>query len=63
MKTLTPDRQTRYDAHKALEQVLLASLDKADFKGIADPRWLSIAKTHFEIGFMALNRALSEGQP
>lgn len=24
----------------------------------ADKRWLAIAKTHFEIGFMALNRSI-----
>jgi len=25
-----------------------------------DPRWLSVAKTHFEQGFMALNRAIKD---
>ena len=27
-----------------------------------DPRWLSIAKTHFQEGFMALNRAVFQPQ-
>lgn len=27
-----------------------------------DPRWLAVAKTHFEQGFMALNRAVFQPQ-
>lgn len=49
--------------HKRSEEILLRLID-----GLvnhldprlpeADPRWLAIARTHFEQGFMALNRAL-----
>lgn len=55
------------DDNKAIEERLLRRLDAlADFKirsglataGKVDGRWLSVARTHFEQGFMALNRAV-----
>lgn len=55
--------------HKQLEEILLRRLDalrdmrtKAVIETLERPafdqRWLAIARTHFEEGFMALNRAV-----
>jgi hypothetical protein len=48
----------RVNENKALEEQLLRRLD--DFKHLTniDQRWLAIARTHFEEGFMALNRSI-----
>ena len=56
--------------HKVMEERLLRRLDYltphpdyAPASGMAcDPRWLAIARTHFEEGFMALNRAVFQPQ-
>ena len=51
--------------HKRLEEELLRRLDglaNTDWAPFADPRWLSIARTHFEQGLMALNRAVFRPQ-
>jgi hypothetical protein len=50
------------NSHKQNEERLLRLLDvyKAD-PGL-DQRWLAIARTHFEQGFMALNRAVFQPQ-
>lgn len=44
--------------NKELEETLLRVCD--GMKGIAviDQRWLAIARTHFEEGFMAMNRSI-----
>lgn len=57
-------RRVMLERSKAVETDLLHSL--AQFGAIApepclEPRWKSIARTHFEEGFMALNRAISGG--
>jgi hypothetical protein len=49
--------------YKADEERLLRKLEEllapsADGSSICDPRWVSIAKTHFQEGFMALNRSV-----
>lgn len=52
--------------NKIAEEELLRRLDKladqsrGDRLGLPnhDPRWLAIARTHFEQGFMAMNRAV-----
>jgi hypothetical protein len=41
---------------KEAEERLLRFIDSLD--GIGDPRWLAIARTHVQEGFMALNRAI-----
>lgn len=46
------------NAHKDAEERLLRRLDALSSRGDIDKRWLSIARTHFEEGFMALNRAV-----
>lgn len=48
--------------HKMLEEKVLQQLDRlagaAADTGEFDARWLSVARTHIEQGFMALNRAV-----
>lgn len=45
--------------HKAMEERILRRLDHfRDFNDEIDPRWLAIARTHIEQGFMFLNRAV-----
>lgn len=42
------------------EKELLRRLRALHLIDSSDKRWLSIAKTHFELGFMALDRAISD---
>ena len=44
--------------NKAAEEVILRMLDALDSSGKADGRWLAVARTHLETGFMAMNRAV-----
>lgn len=44
--------------NKETEERLLREMEQGRSDGILDPRWTAIAKTHFEQGFMALNRAV-----
>jgi hypothetical protein len=47
--------------HKALEERIIReieTLEKSGCDGPADPRWLKIAATQIQQGFMALNRAI-----
>jgi hypothetical protein len=44
--------------HKRMEEVILRRLDNMPAMYDADPRWLALARTHIEQGFMALNRAV-----
>lgn len=39
-----------------------ASAQQLDWPGLYDPRWIAIARTHFQEGFMALNRAVFQPQ-
>jgi hypothetical protein len=48
----------RVNDNKIVEEHLLQLLDEVAASGDADPRWLSIARTHIEQGFMAFNRAI-----
>lgn len=50
------------NANKELEERLLRMLDVLADAGAADPRWLAIARTNIEQGFMALNRAIFKPQ-
>lgn len=45
--------------HKRMEEVILQRLDRLPLidPGV-DPRWLAVARTHIEQGFMAMNRAV-----
>ena len=61
----TPQSQVKIDAvnqNKELEEHLLRRLDDLAIAGNADMRWAAIARSHFEQGFMALNRAIFQPQ-
>ena len=45
------------NVNKALEEHLLRLMDELQGKDV-DFRWMSIARTHIEQGFMAWNRAI-----
>jgi hypothetical protein len=60
-------RQSDYNVqlvnkNKEVEERILREIDALMKSGDADPRWLSIAKTHFEEGFMAYNRSIFKPQ-
>lgn len=44
--------------NKDAEERLLRTLDVLQNSGEHDPRWLAVARTHIEQGFMAMNRAI-----
>lgn len=44
--------------NKVAEERLLRKIDDLQSGLGGDPRWLALARTHLEIGFMALNRAI-----
>lgn len=45
---------------KGLEENVLRVLDALRVSEDIDQRWLAIARTHIELGFMALNRSISQ---
>jgi hypothetical protein len=56
-----PQSQANLDLvaqNKHTEERLLRFMDLLKQNGCAEGRWLSIARTHFEQGFMALNRSI-----
>jgi hypothetical protein len=44
--------------NKVIEEQVLRVIDGLSAVGAGDPRWLAIARTDLEKGFMALNRAI-----
>lgn len=53
----------KVNEHKQVEEQLLRRIEQLQAlnsidPGAHDPRWLAVARTHFEEGFMALNRAV-----
>lgn len=52
------DKVNYVNLNKEFEEFLLRRMETLGAEGITDPRWVAIAKTHFEQGFMALNRAI-----
>lgn len=48
----------RVNGHKVIEERVLRVIDTLQATGEGDPRWLAIARTDLEKGFMALNRAV-----
>jgi hypothetical protein len=48
--------------NKQLEEILLRNLDELMGNPDYDKRWLAIARTHIEEGFMAMNRAVFRPQ-
>lgn len=51
-------RVAMVNQNKEVEERLLRQLDSITQNPDYDQRWLSIARTHLEQGFMALNRAI-----
>lgn len=52
------DRVDLVNANKELEERVLRNLEGIACKVTIDLHWVTLAKTHFEQGFMALNRAI-----
>jgi ABC-type molybdenum transport system ATPase subunit/photorepair protein PhrA len=44
--------------NKLLEELVLQRLDHLDSLSVGERRWMVIARSHIEQGFMALNRAI-----
>lgn len=52
------DNVSKVNLNKELEEIVLQRLDELFHEGKHDIRWLSIAKTEIQNGFMAMNRAI-----
>jgi hypothetical protein len=50
------------DGNKMQEEQILRVMDLYAERPDIDKRWLAIARTHLEIGFMALNRSVFQPQ-
>jgi hypothetical protein len=61
-RPLTVDETRLVKSNKWDEEALLRRLDQLSMTIGIDQRWLSIARTHFEQGYMALNRAIMRPQ-
>jgi hypothetical protein len=48
--------------NKVAEERILRVIDSLGNGGLGDPRWLALARTHIETGFMCLNRAIFRPQ-
>jgi hypothetical protein len=57
-KAQSEERVKLVNANKQAEERLLRGLDALAREPNIDQRWLKIAYTHFEQGFMALNRSI-----
>ncbi len=55
-QTMTAVEQV--NGHKIIEERILRIIDTLQATGVGDPRWLAVARTDLEKGFMALNRAV-----
>lgn len=49
---------TKVNFNKELEEICLRRIEELVEDGDCDGRWLALAKTHLEQGFMAMNRAV-----
>lgn len=56
------ERLLRKLDHLLGQQGNVSPRDVHDGKAMVDPRWIAIARTHFQEGFMALNRAVFQPQ-
>lgn len=62
---ITGSTQALVNYNKEVEERLLRLLDTFVGAGVDHPinqRWLAVARTHFEQGFMALNRSIFKPQ-
>ena len=61
--TEQPDQKVEWvNMNKVIEESLLRLLEGYWEYDEIDKRWLSVAKTHFEEGFMGLNRSIFKPQ-
>ena len=44
--------------NKRTEEAILRLIDRLEDNSLGDGRWLAVARTHIEQGYMALNRAI-----
>lgn len=57
--TAQPDIKVEMvNTNKRIEETILRLLDGLQGKPDFDPRWLALARTQIELGFMAFNRAI-----
>ena len=59
---ISDERLSLVNENKVAEANLLARLDQMSSRVDLDTRWISIARTHIEQGFMALNRSILRPQ-
>lgn len=52
------DKIEAVNQNKIAEERILRQLDILGQQGECDPRWLAIARTHFDQAWMSLNRAI-----
>lgn len=50
------------NANKLAEEKILRMCEELRDRNAADGRWMAIAMTHFQEGFMAMNRAVMQPQ-
>ena len=59
---LTEKQKTLVNSNKIMEEAVLRIIDtmkkEQETPDEFDPQWMAIAKTHFQEGFMALNRSI-----
>jgi DUF1680 family protein len=58
----TADKVDLVNGHKRIEENVLRMMDAYREDASIDQRWLAIARTQIEQGFMALNRAIFRPQ-
>lgn len=62
-KTLSDEQLAIMKDNKLLEEIVLRQVDnhvRQNGSNELDQRWVSIARTHFQEGFMALSRAVAQ---
>lgn len=57
-KTQSDENVSRVNRHKEIEERVLRLIDSAMSHPGYDKRWIAIARTQIEQGFMALNRGV-----
>lgn len=55
---LDDENRALVNVNKIMEEGLLRACESLKNQKAADQRWVAIAMTHFQEGFMALNRAV-----
>lgn len=58
-RPLEPEMIELMNRNKLVEELALRQLDQHTANPDCDQRWVALARTHIQIGFMALNRAVA----